>query len=335
MEQKSSADRIKHSLQFRNGAFQNVNLTPLKPENVTYFKMFMESLQRPANVKPPVPLPAIKTDLKQLNTKEPTLIWFGHSSYFIETEGFRILVDPVLSGSAAPFSFMVKAFPGSDIYKPQDIPEIDLLIITHNHYDHLDKRTLCQLTSRVKRVYTALGVAKDLKGIFAPDLITELDWWEGEQVTDKVHLTATPARHFSGRGFKRGGSLWVSFVLQLYGYNLFLGGDSGYDSHFKEIGEKFGPFDLVILENGQYNDYWPYIHMAPEETVKAATDLKAKALLPVHWGKFTLSTHPWNEPPDRVTRAAEAINLPVATPKIGEPVVIGRHWPNEKWWNQI
>lgn len=332
MQQKSSSDRIKQSLQFKKGAFRNTSLTPMLPENVTYFGVLKKNLRRPATVRPAFSLPVVKTDLNNLVAEAPTIIWFGHSSYFIKVHNFTILVDPVLSGSAAPFTFMVKAFPGTDIYKPADIPEIDMLVITHNHYDHLDKRTLSQLSGKVKAVYTALGVAKDLKNYFSPSIITEMDWWETNRVQDDVSISATPARHFSGRGLKRGGSLWASFVLNIFGYNLFLGGDSGYDTHFKEIGDKFGPFDLVILENGQYNEDWPLIHMMPEETVQAALDLKAKALLPVHWGKFTLANHPWNESPERVTKAGKACHLLVTTPKIGEPVVVGGNYPQEHWW---
>ncbi|RFS19643.1 MBL fold metallo-hydrolase [Chitinophaga silvatica] len=332
MDQKSTSDRIKHSLHFQNGAFRNLSVTPMKPENVTYIDMLKRSLNRPSDVKPGFPLPVVKTDLHTLKADAPTIVWFGHSSYFIKVHDFTILVDPVFSGSAAPFSFMIKAFPGTNTYRASDMPEIDMLIITHNHYDHLDKKTLAQLSGKVKSVYTPLGVAKDLIDAFSADIITEMDWWESNQVQDEINITATPARHFSGRGLKRGGSLWASFVLRIFGYNLFLGGDSGYDSHFKEIGNKYGPFDLVILENGQYNEYWPYIHMMPEETVEAAIDLQAKALLPVHWGKFALSVHPWNESPERVTRAAAEKHLLVTTPKIGQPVIVGSNYPQDAWW---
>lgn len=148
----------------------------------------------------------------------------------------------------------------------------------------------------------------------------------------KIKLTATPARHFSGRGIKRGQSLWSSFILRTPTHNLFLGGDSGYDDHFKEIGNKYGPFDLAILEAGQYNTMWPFIHMMPEETVQAAVDLKAKAILPVHWGKFRLAMHPWNEPIKRVLNKATELNMRVLTPRIGEPVIIDSNFKNTQWW---
>jgi L-ascorbate metabolism protein UlaG (beta-lactamase superfamily) len=338
MQRKSPSiqERIKHSQNFRDGVFQNLSFTPMKPDDVTYYQMLKETLQRPADVRPPAPLPTVKTNLKTLYSEKPVIVWFGHSSYLIHVKGFNILVDPVFSGSASPMSFMIKAFPGADAYTVADMPEIDLMIITHNHYDHLDKKTLALLKPHTKKIFTSLGVGKDLQSCLARENnITEMDWWETQEVAKDITLTATPARHFSGRGLKRGGSLWSSFVLQIFGYQLFIGGDSGYDTHFKAIGDKYGPFDLVILECGQYNDNWPFIHMKPEETVQAAIDLKGKVLLPVHWAKFALANHPWNESAKRVTASGVQLGLLVTTPRIGEPVTVGEHYPQEHWWNSI
>lgn len=336
MQRKSSSsvkERIKHSQNFRDGVFQNLSLTPMKPDDVTYYQMLKETFQRPADVRPPAPLPTVKTNLKTGYSEKPVIVWFGHSSYLIHVKGFNILVDPVFSGSASPMSFMIKAFPGADAYTVADMPEIDLMIITHNHYDHLDKKTLALLKPHTKQIYTSLGVGKDLQSCLASENnITEMDWWETQEVTNDIRLTATPARHFSGRGLKRGGSLWSSFVLQIFGYQLFIGGDSGYDTHFKAIGDKYGPFDLVILECGQYNDNWPFIHMKPEETVQAAIDLQGKVLLPVHWAKFALANHPWNESAKRVTASAAQRGVSVTTPRIGEPVTVGEYYPQEHWW---
>lgn len=313
--------------------FQNLSFTPMKPDDVTYYRMLKETFQRPADVRPPAPLQTVKTNLKTLYSEQPVIVWFGHSSYLLHVKGFNILVDPVFSGSASPVSFMIKAFPGADAYTPADMPPIDLMIITHNHYDHLDKRTLAQLRPHTKIIYTALGVGRDLHSCLEKNgNIVEMDWWETQEVTKDVVLTATPARHFSGRGLKRGGSLWASFVLEIAGYKFFIGGDSGYDTHFKAIGDKYGPFDLVILECGQYNDNWPFIHMKPEETVQAAIDLKGKVLLPVHWAKFALANHPWNDSAKRVTASALQRGLPVTTPRIGEPVPVGGPYPQDHWW---
>jgi L-ascorbate metabolism protein UlaG (beta-lactamase superfamily) len=161
-----------------------------------------------------------------------------------------------------------------------------------------------------------------------------MDWWQTENMDERLVLTAAPARHFSGRGIKRGQTLWSSFILQTPQYSLYLGGDSGYDEHFKEIGKKYGPFDIAILECGQYNKMWPHIHMMPEETAQAAVELKAKTLLPVHWGKFELSLHDWDEPVKRLLEKAAELPLSVTTPMIGEPVIVNSIYPSQHWWNR-
>jgi L-ascorbate metabolism protein UlaG (beta-lactamase superfamily) len=214
------------------------------------------------------------------------------------------------------------------------MPTIDYLILTHDHYDHLDFKTIRKLKNKVDKVVCSLGISSHLIywGV-GKEKITELDWWEATQLTANIRLTAAPARHFSGRGIKRGQTLWSSFILKTATHNLYLGGDSGYDTHFKKIGEEFGPFDLAILEAGQYNDMWPLIHMLPEETVQAALDLKAKALMPVHWGKFKLGMHPWNEPIRRVLEKAKELNVTVRTPKIGEPFFMSETFSGSSWWN--
>ena len=207
------------------------------------------------------------------------------------------------------------------------------MVLTHDHYDHLDYKTVRKLRSRVKQVYCSLGVSSHLVYWgFDAKKITELDWWDTTKIDSNIELIAAPARHFSGRGLKRGRTFWSSFILRSKNYSIYLGGDSGYDSHFKLIGEKFGPFDLAILESGQYNAWWPLIHMMPEETVQAAIDLKAKLLLPVHWGKFMLGMHPWDEPVKRVLAKAKELVVNVTTPRIGEPLILGGDYPREEWW---
>ena len=216
-----------------------------------------------------------------------------------------------------------------------DMPAIDYLILTHDHYDHLDYKTISQMKSKIKTIYCPLGVSSHLIcwGI-DESIITELDWWEGSSPEKDIAITAAPARHFSGR-VNRFKTLWCSFILQADDYKLYLGGDSGYDAHFKAIGERYGPFDIAILESGQYNDEWPLIHMLPEQTVQAAIDLKARLLLPVHWGKFSLALHPWTEPIERLTKAAESAGVSVTTPMIGEPLSLNTTIPKSKWWQKV
>jgi L-ascorbate metabolism protein UlaG (beta-lactamase superfamily) len=326
-------ERLKKSPNYAGKGFRNLSETPMMAEDASYWKMLRDFFSRNKNTAPPTILPSIKTDLARLNGEEPVIVWFGHSSYFIRMAGKNILVDPVFSGNAAPVSFMVKAFRGADVYSVNDMPEIDYLILTHDHYDHLDFKTIRRLRGKVKRVYCSLGISAHLMywGI-DEQIITELDWWESTQVDELIRLTAAPARHFSGRGLKRNQTLWSSFIIKTPLHNLYLGGDSGYDSHFKTIGEKYGPFDIAILETGQYNKQWPLIHMMPEEAVQAAVDLKTKCLLPVHWSKFTLAMHEWNEPVKRVLKKAEELNVNVVTPRIGEPVIVGGHAGRNVWW---
>mgnify|MGYP001155182509 FL=1 len=310
--------------------------TRVMREGASLPRMIWEFMNKPADTAPSAPLPSVKVDLRGQTGDEPVVVWFGHSSYFIKLAGLTVLVDPVFCGYASPFPFSTKAFAGTDVYGVDDLPEIDIVLITHDHYDHLDYKTMQRLATKGRHFYTSLGVGSHLEywGIPA-STITELDWWDEVAVGDGGVLTATSARHFSGRDFRRGRTLWSSFVLRVGGYTLFLGGDSGYGPHFKMIGERFGPMDLAILECGQYGKDWPAIHMQPEECVTAAGELRAKALLPVHWGKFSLSLHPWDEPVRRVVAAAREKGLAFATPMIGEPVALGGPLPQTAWWEGV
>lgn len=327
-------EKLKQSSNYKQNAFQNLSDTPMLPDDISYWKLMREFINKNRNTAPQRVLPSVKTDLSKLNSSAPVIVWFGHSSYFIRIENKNFLIDPVFSGNAAPLSFMIKAFRGSNIYKPEDMPVIDYLILTHDHYDHLDFKTIRKLRNKVGKIYCSLGVSSHLKYWgFDINKVIEMDWWETQQLENDISLTAAPARHFSGRGIKRGQTFWSSFILKTKDHNLYLGGDSGYDSHFKVIGDKYGPFDIAILEAGQYNVMWPLIHMMPEETVQAAIDLKAKSLLPVHWGKFTLALHAWDEPIKRIIEKAQLLNIEVHTPKIGEPLILEDGFKTQNWWD--
>ena len=330
-------DKIKSSPNFRDGKFQNINYTPNLKEGVSYFtvmrKFFFGKSKRS---KPPVPLPSVKTDLHALPDDKNLLVWFGHSSYFIQVDGKKILVDPVFSGSASPVKFTTKSFKGSDVYTTDDMPAIDYLFISHDHWDHLDYETMIGLKPRIKKIITGLGVSAHFERWgFDTNIIIEKDWNEEVKLEPGFIVNTTSGRHFSGRTFKRNQSLWMSFVLTTPSMKIFMGGDSGYDIHFKSIGERFGPFDLAILECGQYNEYWRYIHMMPEEVVQAAQDLHAKKLLPVHWGKFSLSLHDWDEPIIKVTRESKRRNVSIITPMIGEEVNLKSNELLKEWWKEV
>ncbi len=326
-------ERITRSEHYREGSFQNLSPTEVTLKSASMTKMLKDYFNKPKDATPPSPLPSVHTNVRTLQAGKPVIVWFGHSSYLIQHRNIRILVDPVFSGYASPVSYFGKSFPGSDVYQVPDFGDIDLLILTHDHYDHLDYQTIRQLIPKVKAFYTALGVGAHLEHWGVPaNKITEFDWWEHHTLTDSISLTAAAARHFSGRGLTRNKTLWTSFILKLHGYTLYLGGDSGYDTHFKTIGDTYGPFDIAMLEAGQYGAGWPYIHMFPEQTVQAAKDLRANVLLPVHWGKFALANHGWNEPIRKVAQEAARKNQPLATPRIGEPITIGGVYPTDSWW---
>ena len=327
--------RIQQSSNFRDGSFQNQSHTPVMSEDVSIFKVLKDGMfNRSKRNVPTDVMPSKKTNLKTLNPEKDVVVWFGHSSYFMQIDGKKILVDPVLSGNASPFSFMVKSFKGSDVYTPDDFPEIDYLFITHDHWDHLDDQTVQKL--KVGKVVTGLGTGAHLERWgFDPKSIVEQDWNESAALDSGFQVTATPARHFSGRGFKRNQSIWCSFVLKTPSKRIFIGGDSGYDTHFAKIGAEYGPFDLALLECGQYNTYWKYIHMMPEQTVQAAIDLKAKTLMPVHWAKFALAYHAWDEPIERVTREAHRLNFPIVHPMIGELLDLNDFGVQHEWWKGI
>lgn len=325
---------IKKSPNYRNNSFQNLSHTPDLTEGVSMFSVLKEFVFNNNKLKKPnQKIPTVKTDLLQLNPLENIVVWFGHSSYFIQIDGKKLLVDPVLSGSASPLSFTNKAFDGTNIYTTDDFPEIDYLFISHDHWDHLDYKTIMKLKPKIKTIITGLGTGAHFEHWgFNSNSIIEKDWNETITLENGFEVNTVPARHFSGRSFKRNQALWTSFVVQTPSSKLFLGGDSGYDIHFKEIGEKFGPFDLVFLENGQYDKNWKYIHMTPNEVLQAAIDLNSKALFPVHSAKFVLANHDWNEPLSKISELAEVTKIKLITPLIGEKTAINSEKSFLKWW---
>jgi L-ascorbate metabolism protein UlaG (beta-lactamase superfamily) len=331
-------EKIKRSPQYKNGRFHNRSHTPTFADGHSIYTALHERLfKRSVRHAPQGSVPSVKTDLHNLPPGRDKLVWFGHSSYLLQLNGIRILVDPVLSNHASPFPGMVKAFAGTDIYKAGDVPEIDYLFITHDHYDHLDYKTILQLKPKVRKVICPLGVGEHLQywGYKGLDII-ETDWYEAVGLAGGLKVKALPARHFSGRGFKRNNTLWCSFLLQTPSMKIFLGGDSGYDSHYREIGSKYGPVDIAIMENGQYNAAWRYIHHLPEDLIKAIQDLKAKKVLPVHSGKFSLSNHAWDEPLETLSQLIKQTDTRLLTPMIGQVVELNEE--NQQfsyWWREV
>ena len=329
-------ERIKKSPNYKDGSFVNLVDTPVSAPNSSLFKTAIQFFfKSKSETDPGFKLPSVKTDLKAEPTSKPTFTYFGHSAYMIQIGGKNILMDPVLSERISPVQWMgTKNYDGTHVFEFTDLPTIHTVILSHDHYDHMDYETLKQFAGMPTKFVVPLGVGAHLEhwGIASAN-ITELDWWEQSGVLGGgMYLTATPARHFSGRSLARGKTLWASYVLKTPEYSIYLGGDSGYEKHFKEIGQKFGPFDLAILECGQYNEMWPYIHMMPEETAQVGAELGAKVVWPVHWGKFTLGLHAWDEPAKRITKRAAQLGLKLTTPMIGEQIILDSVYPNKKWW---
>lgn len=315
-------ERISESPNFHNGQFFNLEETP----EVTSDKGLLRALWdaafvRPADMTPSAPVKSMKTELGELPLTDNRLVWLGHSSYFMTLAGKRILVDPVLT-SEFPVSLMMKPFPGSDIYSPTDIPEIDILIITHDHYDHLDYATIREIKNRVELVICPLGVGEHLEyWSIDKDRIQELDWYQTTTDTP-LKIECLPTRHFSGRLFKRRNTLWASYMISLpNGTTVYVGGDSGYGKHYKDISRRYPTVTYAILENGQYNEDWRYIHTLPEQQDSVIRELGAKNVFSVHNSKYALARHPWHEPIDKIREIAVSdTSFHLFDAIIGEPI---------------
>jgi len=322
---------------FKNGKFTNQHPSPM---TVNYWKIIKELTKKTPNRNPSRDILVEKIDSTEIvnhNKNITYLTRFGHSAFLLEIDGKNILIDPMLGDVPAPHPLLGPKRYSKDLpIEIAKLPFIDAIILSHDHYDHLDYETIKKLKNKVGRFYTPIGLGNHLIlwGV-AENKITELNWWESVEF-DKIKLVCTPSRHFSGRGLFDGAStLWCSWVIKGAKDNVFFSGDSGYDTHFKEIGEKYGPFDISLMECGQYNEDWKLLHMMPEETVQASLDLKSKLTLPIHWGAFTMAFHDWTDPIERILNEAHELNMPVTTPKIGEPVILGNvTFPTEKWWEK-
>ncbi|MFK7730305.1 MAG: MBL fold metallo-hydrolase [Pseudomonadales bacterium] len=314
--------------------FENSPLTPNSTAEDSSMNSMWDFFFLKNDRRPEEKLPEMPPTSRELATPGSDLrfIWFGHSTIMLDIGGKRVLFDPVFSRYASPVPFTVARFqpPAVDL---EAIGDIDLVLISHNHYDHLDKPTIKQLKKRPVKFLVPLGVGAHLEswGI-ETSRITELDWWQSITI-DGTEFTATPAQHFSGRGlFDRNKTLWASWSVNYDGERVFFSGDSGYGPHYKAIGDRLGPFDLTFLENGAYNESWALIHQFPEQAVQAHRDLQGDTMVPIHWGMFNLSTHSWYDPIQRVNKAAESEGVRLLTPKLGQFVDPGAALPAERWW---
>ena len=285
------------------------------------------------------PIPVRRLTREQLDALDPAanhLVRLGHSSHLMKLRGSYWLIDPVFSERASPVQWA-----GPKRFHPPplalaELPAIDGLILSHDHYDHLDEATIEALNGRVRRYFVPLGVGARLRQMgVAPERIEEFDWWQRSRHGD-IEIVAAPAQHFSGRTlWDRDRTLWASWVIQSGSQRLYYSGDSGYFPGFKQIGERLGGFDIALMENGAYDAYWPSVHMTPEQTIQAFKDLDAKLLYVVHNSTFDLAFHTWRDPLDRVSDLALREGLPLATPEIGEVLTLGQPRTNVLWWKNL
>lgn len=328
--------RIRQSKLYKKGQFQNISHTPSITEGYKMSKVTYDFFlgKKDPLLKPLKDIPSIHTNLKAMDKNTDVFIWLGHSSYYFQTDGVSFLVDPVLSLYGSPFKYFNKAFKGSDIFTPDDLPDLDYLVITHDHFDHLDYPTVKSIKDRTGAVILPLGVGAHFERWgFGENKLIEEEWGAEVTLKNDIKIVFTPARHFSGRRIRQNDTLWSSYVLKTPTKKIFLGGDSGYDTHFKAIGDQYGPFDYAILENGQYGEAWRYIHTLPEDVIQAGIDLNAKRIIPVHAAKFALALHPWNEPLQKITSLGKAKGLHILTPMIGEAVDLNQSEQQfTAWW---
>ncbi len=267
------------------------------------------------------------------SSSDTKFIWYGHSAVLMRINGLNVLIDPMLGPDASPIApTKTRRFSGNTLSLIDDLPEIDLMLLSHDHYDHLDFESIRRLQQKTKKYFVALGVKRHLVswGIEA-DAVTEFDWWHQHVLGDML-ITFTPTRHFSGRGLSSlSKCLWGGWAIRSAKENIWFSGDSGYGDHFKEIGEKLGPFDFAMMECGQYNDDWPEIHMFPDQSVQAALDAGVRKAMPVHWAGFNLSyQHGWSEPADVFVDHANNTSLDVLTPQLGK--VFTLQSATDRWW---
>lgn len=330
--------RVEKSIHYKNGKFHNIMETPTLSDGYSILgELYKTVFKKYPRREPSGILPSIKTNLKTIPIDSNVMIWFGHSSVFIQLDGIRILVDPTFSGKASPLPASIKAYKGSNTYSVNDMPKIDYLLISHDHYDHLDYETALALKYKVKYVVCGLGVGAHFEHWgYKPSQILEKDWNEELKISKDFSIFTETSHHESGRGFTRGNTLWMSYLIQSKSMKIYISGDGGYDNRFNDIGERYGHIDWAIMECGQYDKAWQSVHNLPEEVVQATLKLKAINLVPVHHSKFTLAKHPWDEPLEKMTELS--INQPyrLVTPMMGEIVNLNSNIQLFKqWWKDI
>lgn len=277
------------------------------------------------NQIPDGPVKASMPDLLAIPRNQDVVVWLGHSTFYVQLSGKRILIDPIAAKYASPVPFIIKAFDGSDVFHAKDVPDdIDALILSHDHWDHLDYELTREIEPKVKAVVTGLGNGGYYEKWGYPlSKIHEEDWGTEVKLDKDLSIWVLPTRHFSGRMLQRDMTLFASFAIKAGNRTLYYSGDGGYDGRFREIGKQFGSFDIAIMEDGQYNEtQWPSVHMMPEQSAQAAEEVHAKVVIPCHNGKYNLALHNWKEPRERFRKAAEGRPYKLLLPEIGDVVKV-------------
>jgi L-ascorbate metabolism protein UlaG (beta-lactamase superfamily) len=323
---------------FKDGRFVN----PFPQESVNHWNAMKAHFSEKGTTRPPKHLPADSVDIKKAFPTEQNglhVTWLGHSSFLMQIDGVRVLIDPVFGNDVSPVPLLgIKRFQKKSPVSTKDLPFIDAFFSSRGHRDHLERKTIEELADNVGFFLTPLGVGGILRewGIDSTK-IHEYNWWQEGAVKglsgQTLKFACTPARHFSGRGLTDWNkTLWASWVFIGSEHKVFYSGDTSYGFHFRQIGHHFGPFDLTLIENGQYSVHWRYSHIMPEDGVKAHLELKGKYMLPVHWGSFNLSLHDWWEPVERASKEAESKGVKLLTPRVGQTLVIGENLLTDSWW---
>lgn len=323
-------ERMQKSPEFIDGRFENTPPQNTDTSILNNIKPYTEGQIREPQIEIPV-IPLTSESLNKPPIQGLKAIWFGHATTMIEIDGIRVMTDPILSEYASPFNFGPKRFHPPPI-KMEDLSHIDAVVVSHDHYDHLDMRTVQHLAKQGTHFYVGLGIGAHLEHWDIPkNLIHEMDWWETADVKGiKIHCT--PSRHYSGRKKMDNSTLWSSWTVKGPKHSFYFSGDTGYSPHFSEIKNRLGAIDLTILKVGAYGSTWLDIHMDPESAIKAHLDLEGKTMLPVHWATFNLAYHSWEEPIVRSVAAASEKNLNLITPRVGEVFIFGEKFSSASWW---
>lgn len=332
-------EKLSQSPNWKKGKFRNIEHTSIDINLYNLPKLIKKQLFDKEGRFPKQNLPIIKFDKNTFLTKnnETKFIWYGHAVVLLRLNGLNILIDPMFGADTAPVApFASKRYSENTLDIIDDLPEIDVLLLTHDHYDHLDLDSILKLKGKVKDYIVSLGSKRHFDAWeITNNNVTELDWWQGKEIGG-VKFTFTPTRHSAGRGIKdRDQTLWGGWLMQAPNETLYFSGDGGYGNHFKEIGNYAKTVDFAFMECGQYNKLWHQIHMHPEETVQASFDVNAKKAMPYHWGGFALSTHHWKEPVKRFTTQATIKQLQYIVPQLGEIVNYKETKIYKNWWEEF